>query len=456
MKKGLLFLLVPFLIGGCATSEKITKENKDNLEKGTIYAGAYSDPMDSLKGDKAYIKAKEFLENAQRFYEEGNRDSSKMYFEKGTKLLSQSNLSSEDHNFIDFRESINNLEQYKKQKEAIENGIQLSKEEIEVAEKKFPMGEKFAEKVAHYEKLFETKKKEWFLNSLERFLQYEPFIDSILNEEKAPSLTKYMYPIESAMDLFAKSRVGAKGIAQFMEQTGKLWGLRILGLWYDERLDPLKAILASVDYINYLSSDFVDSNLAIASYNCGESRIINQLKRFNSFNFDELLEKKVLPEETLNHIPLIYAYKDLSERTVLENPKKNPILENLLTNNFDTVTIKKQTSFKVIAKILGISKEELKSYNPAYGFDATPPERMVEGEYSFEVRIPKGTKEKFYEKFANVKEKYEFEGGSYTIKNGDTLAEIAHIFKVSLYELKKANGFIDPKKLIPGRKIIIP
>ena len=81
---------------------------------------------------------------------------------------------------------------------------------------------------------------------------------------------------------------------------------------------------------------------------------------------------------------------------------------------------------------------------------------MVEGEYSFEVRIPKGTKEKFYEKFANVKEKYEFEGGSYTIKNGDTLAEIAHIFKVSLYELKKANGFIDPKKLIPGRKIIIP
>jgi len=65
-------------------------------------------------------------------------------------------------------------------------------------------------------------------------------------------------------------------------------------------------------------------------------------------------------------------------------------------------------------------------------------------------------KEKFYEKFANVKEKYEFEGGSYTIKNGDTLAEIAHIFKVSLYELKKANGFIDPKKLIPGRKIIIP
>ncbi|MDP3965954.1 MAG: transglycosylase SLT domain-containing protein [archaeon] len=456
MRKSLLALLFPLLLGGCSTFDKITKNEEEIKEIDTVYVETSSNPLDTLKGESAYIKAKEFFETAERFYEMGKDDSAKVYFSKGTKLLSQSNLSSNDYNFIDIRESLDNLERYKRQKEAIENGIELSKDEIEKIEQKFPIGEKFAKKVAYYEKLFETKKNEWFLSSFERFLQYEPYLDSLLKENNQPEIIKYMYPIESAMELSIKSKAGAKGIAQFMNQTGKLWGLEILGLWYDERLDPLKAIPASLKYLEYLLSDFQDPNLAIASYNCGEGRVADELRKFNSFNFDELLSKNVLPRETIEHLPKIYAYKDLSERTRLETPKKDEVLEKLLTNNFDTVIVRKQTSLNTIAKAIGIPMNELKSYNPAYGFDATPPEKMVKEEYAFEIRIPKGTREKFNEEYLKINEPFKFEAGSYVIKKGDTLSKIAAKFKISLYDLKKANGFPDPKKLALGRRLIIP
>lgn len=47
------------------------------------------------------------------------------------------------------------------------------------------------------------------------------------------------------------------------------------------------------------------------------------------------------------------------------------------------------------------------------------------------------------------------EGGTYTIRKGDTLSEIAHRFKVSLEAIKKANG-IKNNIIVAGKKIIIP
>jgi len=458
LKKSLLLLLSPLLLIGCSNVQNISKEENSKPKVDTVYVPTYLEPeinpLDTLTGPEAYSKAKEFFERGQNFYEEGQDDSSKIYFQKGMKLLSQSDLSTEDYNFIDPLENLNNLEQYKSQKEALENGIEVSKEEIANAEKKFPMGERFAESVAHYEKLYETKQNKWFTNTLEKFLQYEPFIDSISNEKKIPEIIKYIYPVESGMNTFARSRVGAKGIPQFMPQTAKLWGLKVMGMWYDERSDPLKSIPASLDYINYILSDLGDPNLSIAGYNWGEGRVLNQLKRFNSFNFDELLKKGVLPRETLDHIPKIYAWRESAKKTILTDSKKDSILENLLTNNFDTLNVHQQTSFGVIAKILGITKKEIKAYNPAYGFDATPPERMVKENYSFEIRIPKGTKETILQELPKIKEKFVFEGGTYIIRKGDTLGKIARKLNVSLRDLKKANGY--PRMIYAGHKLIIP
>src|SRR3989344_238436 len=101
MKKGLLALVLPLLIGGCSTFEKITKNDEESQKIKITYIEIPKNPLDTLKGDDAYSKAKEFFETAQRFYEGGNEDSSKVYFSKGTRILSQSNLSPDDYNFID-------------------------------------------------------------------------------------------------------------------------------------------------------------------------------------------------------------------------------------------------------------------------------------------------------------------------------------------------------------------
>jgi membrane-bound lytic murein transglycosylase D len=135
----------------------------------------------------------------------------------------------------------------------------------------------------------------------------------------------------------------AKGMWQFIPETGKKYGLTIgrlkdspqvdLG---DERLDWRKATGAAASYVKdlYATDAQASGLLVIASYNWGERRVIDILRKMpenpRDRNFWKLLEKHrdQVPGQTYD-----YVFSIVSAAVIGENPRlfgfdfDNPLLE---------------------------------------------------------------------------------------------------------------------------------
>jgi len=409
MKKNLIFLLGALSLSACAVNEKISKsiseQTPPQLMVDTIYLTIpeKTDPSDTIVGYNAYLKSKELNGKATKEFYSGNEEKADSLYRLSLRMLSQSNLSSQDFNFLDLNDQFRRLTAYRELKEKERNGIIITEKDIKnvLKEEKSPIGQKFAERVAYEKKKLETVNKKWFLQSLKRMQPYQHYIDSLLKEKDLNSLIKWMYPVESGMKTNIRSRANAVGLAQFMSWTAKSYGLKVYGRWCDERLDPIKSLDASINYMQLLNEWFNNPSLAIAAYNAGQGRINSLVNEMKISSYQKLSKENVLPIETENHLPKIYAFRELAKETKIEGDKPNKILEDLLKNNFDTISIKRQTDLDVISKTLGISTKLLREYNPAYQMFSTPPRQMVKGKYLFVFRIPKNIKDGFYKKLSN-------------------------------------------------------
>ena len=130
---------------------------------------------------------------------------------------------------------------------------------------------------------------------------YMPLFEEIFDKYGLPVELKAMAIIESAMNPRAESRVGAKGMWQFMYQTAKMYDLHV-DSFVDERMDPIKSCNAAAQYLLDSYNMFGDWNLAIASYNCGAGNVMKAIKRAGgSRKFWDIWP--YLPKETRTYVP---------------------------------------------------------------------------------------------------------------------------------------------------------
>jgi len=104
-----------------------------------------------------------------------------------------------------------------------------------------------------------------------------------------PEDLKYLAVAESSLLFHATSSKGAVGPWQFMNGTAEKNGLRT-DRSLDERRDLEQSTEAALSYLKDLKEMFGTWSLAMAAYNCGESRIkkeiINQKENdFINLNF---------------------------------------------------------------------------------------------------------------------------------------------------------------------------
>ena len=139
-----------------------------------------------------------------------------------------------------------------------------------------------------------------------RMTLLQPVIDPILREVGIPAEMAAVVLVESGGDPMALSPKGARGIWQLMPNTARRYGL-IVDINEDDRLDIEKSTHAAARYLRDLHSEFGSWPLALAAYNTGGQNLQRAIDRSRSSDFNVLSSLRLLPFETRNYVPAVYA-----------------------------------------------------------------------------------------------------------------------------------------------------
>lgn len=303
------------------------------------------------------------------------------------------------------------------------------------------------ERVKSFIDLFQTKADSYFTRSLARSQAYEGMMKRILREKNLPEELFYLPLIESGYNPYAQSRAKATGIWQFMNRTGKRYGLKV-NKWVDERRDPEKSTYAAAQYLKDLYEMFNCWYLAAAGYNAGEGKVLQAMKRAKSQDFWEISKHRYLKRETKQYVP-----RFLAAMIIAQNPEKYGFsnIDYHPPLVYEKVAAPPGTRLDRIARAAEMSLEELRALNPALRRDKTPPEST-----SFEINLPPGKKEVFERNFPRIFKLDPRTARKHRVRRGDTLWQIAKKYRVDLQEICEGNE-ITPKTILrPGDTLLLP
>lgn len=209
--------------------------------------------------------------------------------------------------------------------------------------------------------------------------RFFPVIEPILKSYGIPEDFKYLSVAESNLRM-ATSPAGAKGFWQFIESTGRGYGLEISSE-VDERYHVEKSTVAACKFILNLKKKFGSWTLAAAAYNMGEAGIAKKLEDQKASNYYDLN----LNEETSRYVFRIIAIKE-----IMQNPKKYGFYvddEQLYSplEKYTTLTITEPIpDLAILAQQYGTSYRMFKIFNPwLTGSSLTNKSRK-----KYEIRIP--------------------------------------------------------------------
>lgn len=298
--------------------------------------------------------------------------------------------------------------------------------------------------IKHYLK----NRPETLANLLGRAKYYFPIFEPYLDKYNIPLELKYLAIVESALKPNAKSRVGAKGLWQFMYTTGKQYHLNVSS-YVDERCDPIRSTEAACKYLSDLYAIFNDWDLALAAYNSGPGNVNKAIRRSGG-NKNYWNIRSYLPRETAGYLPAFYATYYIFEYATEHNLyPKNELLHAFET---DTIVLKRQITFEQVNKVLQTDNELLEFLNPQYKLNIIP----VIKNKNYTLTLPKYLSGKFV---ANEDQIYAFaesddsmrekplpkfienpEKIRYRVRSGDYLGKIASRHGVSVSSIKRWNG----------------
>lgn len=296
--------------------------------------------------------------------------------------------------------------------------------------------------------IFKDKIKKTFSIYLERSAKYIEIMKNILIEKNLPEDLVFLPMIESGFNPQAYSRAKAVGPWQFIESTGKRYGLTI-DWWRDERKDPIRSTIAAAEYLIDLYRMFGSWNLALAAYNAGEGRISRAMVKTSSDNYWQLLETKHIKRETKEYVP-----KYIAATLIATNPDNYGFLDLDYHKPFeyDEVTLYKPIDIDIIAICAKTSAKEIRELNPELKRWATPPDLS---EYT--IRIPFGSKQVFLDNLSLVPENKRFSYSTYKVKtNRETLKIISKKLHFPLFTLISLNNIDGDKVFSIGDVIKIP
>lgn len=287
-----------------------------------------------------------------------------------------------------------------------------------------------------------NKNPNYFIYIEKRLKNYLPYIYSEIKDRGLPGELALLPIIESTLDPYAFSSGGASGLWQFMPRTGQRFNLT-QNWWHDQRRDLIASTHAALDYLEILYTRFEDWPLAIAAYNAGEGTVEKaRRKKTRKTGFWNLK----LPKETKQYLPRLLALA-----AIIDAPSKYKVVLPKISPNrsFIILNTGSQLDLDVASEYLGIPLDTLYDWNPALSKWATPPEGP------HRLLVPSITPNNYQEYLSNIPAKQKINWSTITIKDGDTLSQLAIKHRTSTASLMKANS-LETDMIRSGDRILVP
>lgn len=310
----------------------------------------------------------------------------------------------------------------------------------------FPVVEN--DKVRYFVDYYTGRARGTFKIWLERSARYLPMMQETFAEAGLPRDLAYLAMVESGFNAKAYSWAHAVGPWQFIESTGKRYGLSN-NWWQDERRDPEKATKAAAHFLSDLYDDFDgDWYLAVASYNAGPGKLRRAIKKYKTRDFWEISSRPYLRKETKNYIPKLLAVLLISRDPEAYGFTDLEWQEPLA---YDTYTLPGSTDLEVVARLCGTDYATIKALNPELKRWSSPPT-----DKAYQVRIPAGSEALFAEKYAALPAAKRANYKRHKIKSGDTLLALSKRYGVRIADIQRLNRIKNPRALQLGTNLIIP
>jgi len=301
------------------------------------------------------------------------------------------------------------------------------------------------DQVAGYITYFSGHGRGVFERAFARSGRYHDMIVSTFKQEGIPQDLIYLAQAESGFHPLAVSRVGARGIWQFMASRGRGYGL-YHNMWVDDRQDPEKSTHAAARHLKDLYNQFGDWYLAMAAYNSGPGTVQAAVKRTGYADFWELYRRNVLPKETRNYVPIILAVTIMAK-----NPSQYGLDDVVMEQpaDYDTVTITYPVDLRLVAECVNSTPSELQDLNPSLLRLTTPRDGK------FELHIPTGTKDQYETAINTIPRDMRLWWRYHTVHPGDTLASLARNYHTTAKSITEANH-LEGTDLEADAKLVIP
>jgi len=298
---------------------------------------------------------------------------------------------------------------------------------------------------------------------------YFPMIEEVLDRFGIPLEMKYLAIVESALNPIARSPVGAGGLWQFMNATGKQYKLDV-NSFVDERSDPYKSTVAACKYLNSLYRVHKNWLLVMAAYNCGSGNVNKAIVRSGGkTDFWQICQ--YLPRETSDYVPafiaVTYVMNHASDHNLV------PIMPAYKFHEIDTVIVKDYLTFDVLSQRLNVSKDELLFLNPEFRKGVIPattdksyfislPRRCIPDFVNNETAFYASSEQKgkmYVEKLLanNGKESKATRKDNlyHKVKTGESLAFLSKKYNTTIAQLKEWNNLNKKGTISRGQQLIV-
>jgi membrane-bound lytic murein transglycosylase D len=297
--------------------------------------------------------------------------------------------------------------------------------------------------------------REQFLDGLRRSGAYRSAVEAILDSLGVPRELACLPHVESAYYPHATSKVGAKGLWQFMPRTGKRF-LRV-ERDLDERIDPIRATEAAARYLLEAYATLGTWPLAVVSYNHGVGGILRARSLVGCTDIDRILLEYDGP--AFGFASQNFYCEFLAALAVSSDPSRFfgavRLDPPLACTEFP---LPDPVRWDWLLRAFSVESEQLALLNPAVGRYYTSGRRPLPRGYV--LRLPPERAADAAQRWSVVPAAARIvapaSADGYRVRAGDTLGSVAVRHGVSLASLLKANGLRASTVIRPGQVLTVP